>query len=128
MPAAGYAYATIDLESAKKSQKNAAQIFCDVDDFCNQWENLWQQVRQLPSIKGERRSKSKMHLLEMHLSEVMTIAIAFHGSGYKTFKEFYTLHVLSSWCGAFPNLVSYTRFVELMPSLRDATRRCLMLL
>ncbi|MEH2175132.1 MAG: IS982 family transposase [Nostoc sp.] len=58
----------------------------------------------------------------------MTIAIAFHGSGYKTFKEFYTLHVLQSWRGAFPNLVSYTRFVELMPSLRDAARRCLMLL
>jgi len=57
----------------------------------------------------------------MHLSEVMTIAIAFHGSGYKTFKEFYTLHVLQSWRGAFPNLVSYTRFVELMPW-------CLMLL
>ncbi len=57
----------------------------------------------------------------MHLSEVMTIAIAFHGSGYKTFKEFYTLHVLQSWRRAFPNLVSYTRFVELMPW-------CLMLL
>ncbi len=27
----------------------------------------------------------------MSLSEVMTIIIAFHGSGYKTFKEFLTL-------------------------------------
>lgn len=51
----------------------------------------------------------------MHLSEVMTIAIAFHGSGYRTFKEFYTLQVLPGWRKAFPNLVSYTRFVELMP-------------
>ncbi|MBN3890861.1 MAG: IS982 family transposase [Nostoc sp. JL31] len=92
------------------------QIFCDVDDFCNQWENLWRQVPQLPSTKGERRSSSRMHL-----SEVMTIVIAFHGSGYKTFKEFYTMHVLPGWHKAFPNLVSYTRFVELMPW-------CLMLL
>ncbi|MCC5642552.1 hypothetical protein LC607_06220 [Nostoc sp. CHAB 5824] len=105
------------------SRLDITQIFCDVDDFCNQWENLWLQVAQLPSTTGERRSTFRMHL-----SEVMTIVIAFHGSGYKTFKEFYTLHVLSSWRKAFPNLVSYTRFVELMPSLRDATRRCLILL
>lgn len=67
-------------------------------------------------MTGERRSFSKIHL-----SEVMTIAIAFHGSGYRTFKEFYTLQVLPGWRQAFPNLVSYTRFVELMPW-------CLMLL
>jgi hypothetical protein len=57
----------------------------------------------------------------MHLSEVITIVIAFHGSGYRTFKEFYTLQVIPGWGKAFPNLVSYTRFVELMPW-------CLMLL
>jgi hypothetical protein len=51
----------------------------------------------------------------MSLSEVMTIVIAFHGSGYKTFKEFYTLQVQPHWNKAFPNLVSYNRFVELMP-------------
>lgn len=98
------------------SRLDITEIFCDVDDFCQQWENLWQQVPQLPSTTGERRSTSRMHL-----SEVMTIVIAFHGSGYKTFKEFYTLDVLTSWHEAFPNLVSYTRFVELMPW-------CLMLL
>ncbi len=92
------------------SRLDVTQIFCDVDDFCNQWNNLWQQVPQLPSMTGERHSKSRMCL-----SEVMTIVIAFHGSGYRTFKEFYTLHVLPGWCRAFPNLVSYTRFVELMP-------------
>ncbi|MEJ6484784.1 hypothetical protein N0Y54_26290 [Nostoc punctiforme UO1] len=26
------------------SRLDIVQIFCDVDDFCNQWENLWQQV------------------------------------------------------------------------------------
>ncbi len=31
------------------SRLDIVQIFCDVDDFCNQWENLWQQVPQLPS-------------------------------------------------------------------------------
>lgn len=45
----------------------------------------------------------------------MTIVIAFHGSGFRTFKEFYTLQVLPHWRNAFPELVSYNRFVELMP-------------
>lgn len=33
----------------------------------------------------------------------MTIMIAFHGSGAKTFKDFYTLTVLPHWRKAFPN-------------------------
>lgn len=106
------------------SRLDVTQVFCEVDDFCSSWEKQWQQVPQLPSMVGERRSMSRMHL-----SEVITIAsllrrsnaYAFHGSGYRTFKEFYTLQVLPGWRHAFPNLVSYTRFVELMPW-------CLMLL
>ncbi len=54
-------------------------------------------------------------VLGCHACEVMTIVIAFHGSGFRTFKEFYTLQVLPHWKKAFPNLVSYNRFVELMP-------------
>ncbi len=45
----------------------------------------------------------------------MTIVIAFHGSGYRTFKEFYTLQVLPHWKKAFPHLVSYNRIGSLMP-------------
>jgi hypothetical protein len=45
----------------------------------------------------------------------MTIVIGFHGSGYRTFKDFYTLQVLPHWKKAFPNLISYNRFVEVMP-------------
>ncbi len=45
----------------------------------------------------------------------MTIVIAFHGAGLRTFKDFYRLTVLPHWQKAFPNLVSYNRFVELMP-------------
>jgi Transposase DDE domain len=86
------------------------QIFCEVDDFCQQFASFWPESPLLPSMPGERLSRSRLHV-----SEIMTIAIAFHGSGYRTFKEFYTLCVLPHWCHAFPRLVSYTRFVELMP-------------
>ncbi|NEP54268.1 MAG: hypothetical protein F6K65_37975 [Moorea sp. SIO3C2] len=45
----------------------------------------------------------------------MTIVIAFHGSGLRIFKDFYTRHVLQYWHSAFPNFVSCSRFAELMP-------------
>ncbi|NEP61268.1 MAG: IS982 family transposase [Symploca sp. SIO2G7] len=44
----------------------------------------------------------------------MTIVIMFHGSGFRTFKDFYLRQVPAHWRTAFPNLVSYPRFVELM--------------
>ena len=46
----------------------------------------------------------------------MTIEIAFHLSAYKTFKTFYLEIVSFYWREAFPNLVSYNRFVEWQPS------------
>ncbi|MGB8702512.1 MAG: hypothetical protein WCD18_24100, partial [Thermosynechococcaceae cyanobacterium] len=91
-------------------------LFCEVDDFCQQFEQTWSRQPQLPSMPGEKRCRSRLKL-----SEVMTIVIAFHCSGFRTFKDFYTLCVRPHWHSAFPNLVSYTRFVELMPW-------CLMLL
>ena len=92
------------------SHLDITAIFCDVDDFCDKFEQSWQQVPKLPSIHKEQRIRSRMRV-----SEVITIVIAFHGSGFRTFKDFYTLCVLPHWRGAFPQLVSYSRFVELMP-------------
>jgi len=49
-------------------------------------------------------------------SEVMTILIAFHRSDFRTFKHFY-LMLMEQHRAEFPDLVSYQRFVELMPSV-----------
>ena len=49
-------------------------------------------------------------------SEVMTILIAFHRSDFRTFKHFY-LMLMDQHRAEFPDLVSYQRFVELMPSV-----------
>ncbi len=45
----------------------------------------------------------------MRLNKVMTIVIAFHGSGARTFKDFYTPTVLPHWRKAFANWVSDRR-------------------
>ena len=44
----------------------------------------------------------------------MTLLINFHQSGYRSFKTYYEKHVRLYLRWAFPNLVSYNRFVELM--------------
>jgi hypothetical protein len=84
------------------------RLFCDVDDFCGVFEPLWHQHLLAVGLRRRRRATTLV------LSEVMTIAIAFHQSGYRTFKDFYTRHVTPHWRWAFPALVSYPRFVELM--------------
>jgi len=98
------------MSTILSSRLDITKIFCDVDDFYQTFERHWQNQPMLTATCGERLCRSRMCL-----SEVMTIAIAFHGSGYRTFKDFYTLQVLPHWHSAFPNLVSYNRFVELMP-------------
>jgi hypothetical protein len=85
-------------------------VFCDIDDFCLLFEPLWR-TRLLADVPRQRQRS-----MTLCLSEVMTIIVLFHSSGYRNFKTYYTQHVLKHMAGAFPKLVSYNRFVELMPS------------
>ena len=85
------------------------ELFCDVDDFCL-WlaqHNVWRQL----GIGGAKRGPKPT----LALSEIMTIIIHFHQSHYRDFKAYYTEHVMAHLRSEFPNLVSYNRFVELMP-------------
>jgi len=80
------------------------EIFYQIDEFCKQFENNFgKQV--LSSGKGKRRREIKLKL-----SEVVAISIWYHYSGYKTFKYYYQKESLII---DFPNLVSYSRFIEL---------------
>lgn len=82
-------------------------IFYEIDEFCKQFEPEWKKVL-IQNKKQQRKKTSKMSM-----SEVMTICVFFHHSGYKNFKQYYINHVLEHLSTAFPNLVSYNRFVEL---------------
>ncbi len=93
-----------------KSRIDLTEVYCDVDDFYQSFKKHCDSIPQLTASVGEKLCRSRLSL-----SEVMTIVIGFHGSGYRTFKEFYTLQVIPHWRKAFPQLVSYNRFVELMP-------------
>ncbi|HLZ23355.1 MAG TPA: IS982 family transposase [Ktedonobacterales bacterium] len=86
-------------------------LFCSVDEFWQQFAPWWQQ-HLLASGARQRRRPTRLHP-----SEIMTIAILFQQSHYRTFKAFYTEHVQQHLRGEFLQLVSYTRFVELLPTV-----------
>jgi hypothetical protein len=44
----------------------------------------------------------------------MTLLIAFHNSGFRDFKTYYTRYVCQHWQDYFPELVSYTRMLKLL--------------
>jgi DDE family transposase len=84
-------------------------LYCSVDAFWQQFAPWWER-EQLAS--GQRRHQRATH---MSPSELMTILILFQQSGYRTFKGFYTQYVQTQLRAEFPQLVSYPRFVALMP-------------
>jgi hypothetical protein len=84
------------------------ELFCHVDDFCQAFEPQWRQSRlQQGTIKRVRQA-------QLSTSEIMTIMIHFHQARYRDFKTYYTDYVPVHLQDAFPQLVGYTRFVELM--------------
>ena len=87
------------------------EIFCDIDDFCKSWfENRSQRILPNPDRSRNRECR-------MSASELITIMVLFHLSHYRTFKDFYLQCMQADPMKAcFPALVSYNRFVELMPT------------
>jgi len=85
------------------------ELFCEVDDFCQQFELTWSQ-NQLPAQTTRRVRQPRLSV-----SEMMTIVTHFHQVRYRDFKTYYTRHVALYLRHEFPVLVSYNRFVELMP-------------
>jgi hypothetical protein len=85
------------------------ELFCSVDDFVLNFEPQLRAMQQATGKQRERRG-------QLCLSEVMTILIHFHQSHYRTFKAYYIEQVQKHLSSEFPHLVSYHRFVALIPS------------
>jgi hypothetical protein len=81
------------------------ELFCHVDDFC---------TASLEQLSARRPRVS------LCISEIMTILIHFHQSNYRNFKAYYLEYVMTH-----PGLVSYNRFIELIPSVIVPLNACL---
>jgi hypothetical protein len=87
------------------------ELFCSVDEFWVRFEPLWHREVLASGTRRRRRQG------DLHPSELMTILILFQTSHYRTFKAYYTEHVRVHLRAEFPQLVSYSRVVELMPTV-----------
>lgn len=83
-------------------------LYCSVDAFWQQFAPWWEEQE---ITAGRRRRRAT----RLSPSELMTILILFQQSGYRTFKGFYTQEVRTHLRAEFPQAVSYTRFVALIP-------------
>ena len=86
------------------------ELFVHVDDFCQAFLPKVEEQLLTSGSMQRRRARS------LSMSEVMTILIHFHQSHYRNFKAYYCAYVLVHLRAEFPGLVSYTRFVDFMPS------------
>ena len=86
------------------------ELFCPIDDFCMSFEPSWRKQLIQSGISHRLRNR------QLSLSETMTILVSFHISNCRNFKAFYLDVVSNYWQEAFPNLVSYSRFIEWIPS------------
>ena len=84
-------------------------LYCSLDAFWQRFAPLWER-ELLASGQCRRRRATRLHP-----SEILTILVLFQQSGYRTFKGFYREQVQLHLRREFPHLVSYTRFVDLMP-------------
>ena len=87
------------------------ELFCDADDFCQDCIPKWE-TQLLEQGQRKRRRSSRLSM-----SEMITLMIQFHQSHYRHFKACYLKHVCKHLVSDFPHLLSYSRFVELMPSV-----------
>ncbi len=86
------------------------KIFCEIDDFMQEFEEDYRR-----KLIEDKNSQIKYNS-RLSLSEVMSILVYYHSYGNRTFKDFYLKTVCRNLKTCFPNLVSYNRFIELIPT------------
>ena len=84
--------------------ENLTELYCSIDDFILS-------TKKSNNVQIEYK-KRRGTVPRLALSEIITIIVAYHSSGFKNFKSYY-FYLLEQRRVDFPNLVSYNRFLEL---------------
>lgn len=91
----------------KDKEDKLIEIFIAADDFCQDFQR-WLDTKpkfefKLPRFEGR-----------MEVSEILSIIVFYHYSGYKCFQYYYEQQVQTELTSHFPNQVSYKRFLQLI--------------
>ncbi|WP_018620655.1 IS982 family transposase [Spirosoma luteum] len=90
------------------SEEKLIELFIAVDDFVNLFDQ-WLASRALAPTRQPTRQP------ELSNSEIITILVYYHHSGYKNFQYYYQRLVQTQMPTYFPRLVTYQRFIDLLP-------------
>ena len=95
------------------------EIYCIPDDFCKEYELELNKKALSLSNPSPNTPKTRNRKGRMSDAEMITILVLFHSTTFRNFKHFYLFYVCREPKEEFPNLLSYTRFVERMPRVAD---------
>ena len=93
------------------TENKLIELFVMVDDLYLAFKK-YKQKKGYPTKKRGRQS-------QLIGSEVCTILVAYHYSGYKCFEYYYRELILKKYSDCFPKAPSYERFVSLIPRALD---------
>lgn len=85
------------------------EIYFEIDEFVKGNKEFLYQIMQ------QSGQCQRLYPCSLSLSEIMTILVYYHYSHYNCFKHYYKEHVQKQLKQDFPHLVSYNRFIELLP-------------
>lgn len=95
--------------------------YCSVDAFWQQFASRWEQEQLASGCRQLRRQRAT----RLRPSAIMTILILFQHSGHRTVKGLYTEYVQTQLRAETPRMLSYTRFVALIPRVLLPLAVCL---
>ena len=98
-----------------KLVSEVTEIYCIADDFCKEYHSELNKTSLSLSNASANGPKHRKRKGRMSDAEMITILILFHSNTFRNFKHFYLFYVCRELKKEFPDLLSYTRFVERIP-------------
>src|SRR5215204_3698812 len=88
------------------------EVFCEVDDFCQAFVPQWE-----ASLLGTGGPAPRGPQPGLSSSEIITLLLVLHSSGFKHLKSFYHGFAEPLLRGSFPGMPCYEHFVALQKSV-----------
>lgn len=88
------------------NENKLIEIYVFVDDHCKMLDEWVKAHGQIPEIVNRSG---------LSISEILTIIIFYHHSGFKCFQYYYERFVLKRLTTHFPGAVTYKHFLSLIP-------------
>ena len=88
------------------------EVFCEVDDFCKAFLPQWE-----ASLTGTGGPAPRGPQPGLSPSEIITLLLVLHSSGFKHLKSFYHGFAEPLLRGSFPGMPCYEHFVTLQKSV-----------